>query len=263
MGKEDVSMKEKIILAVAAAIAKPVFELLINIGKWGVDLAKLAPGAAKDLVKWWNGKTIAIIGATASGKNSFYNCLSDKEPPTEHINTRGMERVEFFKVKRNISGLDPIDLRCKRSVNVGGEDDDKDRYWYQACSDADFIFYLIDMEHLNDQDRREAYDKRIGEDLKWLGSNLSQFKRNCKVHLLLNKIDCVLDIPPSIENCREFIEKEIDEIIKNIEGRAKSVFDRNASFITGVSPICMVDRNLFNYLFDSVLVSIYRQEHKE
>ena len=110
--KEDIPMKEKLILAVAAAIAKPAFDLLVNIGKWGVDQAKQVPGAIKDFVKWWNGKTIAIVGATASGKNSFYDCLLEKDPPKEHIQTRGVEKVHSFTVKRNIQGLGTIELRC-------------------------------------------------------------------------------------------------------------------------------------------------------
>lgn len=76
-------------------------------------------------MKWWNGKTIAIVGATASGKNSFYDCLLEKDPPKEHIQTRGVEKVHSFTVKRNIQGLGTIELRCKRSVNVGGEVDEQ------------------------------------------------------------------------------------------------------------------------------------------
>ena len=256
-------MKEKLILAVAAAIAKPAFDLLVNIGKWGVDQAKQVPGAIKDFVKWWNGKTIAIVGATASGKNSFYDCLLEKDPPKEHIQTRGVEKVHSFTVKRNIQGLGTIELRCKRSVNVGGEVDERIRFWSEACNDADFIFYLVDMERLNNPDHHDTYRSRIGDDLKWLGANLSKFKQGCKVHLLLNKIDRVLEIPSLVDNRREFIENELNRHIVEMESRAKSILDRNATTLSGVSPICMVDRDLFNCLFDGVLASIYSQEHPE
>lgn len=261
--KEDIPMKEKLILAVAAAIAKPAFDLLVNIGKWGVDQAKQVPGAIKDFVKWWNGKTIAIVGATASGKNSFYDCLLEKDPPKEHIQTRGVEKVHSFTVKRNIQGLGTIELRCKRSVNVGGEVDERIRFWSEACNDADFIFYLVDMERLNNPDHHDTYRSRIGDDLKWLGANLSKFKQGCKVHLLLNKIDRVLEIPSLVDNRREFIENELNRHIVEMESRAKSILDRNATTLSGVSPICMVDRDLFNCLFDGVLASIYSQEHPE
>lgn len=261
--KEDIPMKEKLILAVAAAIAKPAFDLLVNIGKWGVDQAKQVPGAIKDFVTWWNGKTIAIVGATASGKNSFYDCLLEKDPPKEHIQTRGVEKVHSFTVKRNIQGLGTIELRCKRSVNVGGEVDERIRFWSEACNDADFIFYLVDMERLNNPDHHDTYRSRIGDDLKWLGANLSKFKQGCKVHLLLNKIDRVLEIPSLVDNRREFIESELNRHIVEMESRAKSILDRNATTLSGVSPICMVDRDLFNCLFDGVLASIYSQEHPE
>ncbi|WP_283627362.1 GTPase domain-containing protein [Shewanella baltica] len=214
-------------------------------------------------MKWWNGKTIAVIGATAAGKNSFYDCLLEKNPPKEYIQTRGMEKVDSFTVTRNIQDLGAIELRCKRSVNVGGEVDERIRYWLQACNDADFIFYLVDMERLNDPDFHDTYQSRIGDDLKWLGANLSKFKEGCKVHLLLNKIDKVLEIPSLVNNRREFIENELNKHIENMESRAKSIFDRNASTLSGVSPMCMVDSDLFNCLFDGVLASIYSQEHPE
>ncbi|PMR77940.1 GTPase domain-containing protein [Billgrantia endophytica] len=256
-------MKEKIIVGILVAIAKPAFDLFVNVGKWGIDQAKQAPGAVKDLVKWWNGKTIAVIGATASGKNSFYDCLLEKDPPKEHISTRGAEKVDSFTVRRNIQGLETIELRCKRSVNVGGEVDERIRFWSQACSDADFIFYLVDMERLNDPDIHDTYHLRIGDDLKWLGANLSKFKEGCKVHLLLNKIDKILEIPSLVDNRREFIENELNRHIAEMESRAKSILDRNSSALSGASPMCMVDKDLFNFLFDGVLASIYSQEHPE
>lgn len=253
-------------MAIITAIAKPTFDVLINIVKFSIDKtvckAKLAPDAFRKLVKWWNGKTIAIVGATASGKNSFYNCLLEKEPPSEHIQTRGMEKVDSFIVKRNIQGA-AINLICKRSVNVGGEEDQRIQVWSKACRDADFIFYLVDIERLKNPDLYENYHLRIGEDLKWLGSNLSQFKVGCKVHLLLNKIDSILEIPQSVDNRRKFIEAQLSSDIAEIDSRAKSILDNNASTLCGVSPICMVDKDLFNCLFDDVLFNIYNQAHSE
>src|SRR5690606_485465 len=172
-------------------------------------------------------------------------------------------KVHSFTVKRNIQGLGTIELRCKRSVNVGGEVDERIRFWSEACNDADFIFYLVDMERLNNPEHHDTYHSRIGDDLKWLGANLSKFKQGCKVHLLLNKIDRVLEIPSLVDNRREFIENELNRHIVEMESRAKSILDRNAATLSGVSPICMVDRDLFNCLFDGVLASIYSQEHPE
>ena len=98
MSNGNDSIKDKIIDALIKAIFNK--DVLQNVMKW----LMLAPDALKKIVKWWNGKTIAIVGDTASGKNSFYNCLREKEPPSEHIQTRGMEKVDSFIVKRNIQG---------------------------------------------------------------------------------------------------------------------------------------------------------------
>lgn len=254
-------MKEKIFIAIAGAIAKPAFDVLVKIAGWGFNHAKNVPGGVAKFAKWWNGKTIAIIGATASGKNSFYDCLLEKDPPKEHIQTRGMEKVDSFTVIRNIQGVKKINLRCKRSVNVGGEVDERIRYWSQACNDADFIFYLVDMERLTNSQLYDAYSSRIGDDLGWLEANVSRFKDGCKVHLLLNKIDKVLEVPSIVGNRKDFIEKEISKYAADIEERAKLIFGGNSSVLTGVSPMCMVDVDLFNSLFDGLLAKIYSNEH--
>ncbi len=247
--------------ALATVLAKQAGDFVGGVGKWTIENAKLVPGAINEFVEWWNGKTIAIIGATASGKNSFYDRLLEKEPPKEHIQTRGVEKVDSFTVKRNVSSLGAVELRCKRSVNVGGEIDERMRYWPQACSNADFIFYLVDMERLNDPTLREGCQKRIREDLQWLGANLSKFKAGVKVHLLLNKIDKVLEIPSHVDNRNAFIESELNRYLEEMDNMAKSTFDKNALALSGISPMCMVDSDLFNSLFDGVLTHIYGQEH--
>lgn len=251
-----------LVAELAKALAKPAANFLASFGQWSIEKVTLVPGAVTQFVEWWNGKTIAIIGATASGKNSFYDCLLDREPPKEHIQTRGVEKVDSFTFRRNVQSLGAIELRCKRSVNVGGEEDERIRHWAKACRNADFIFYLVDMERFTDPILLESYQKRIRKDLQWLGANLSKFKAGVKVHLLLNKIDKVVQIPSHVDNRNAFIVTELSRHLEEMDKMARSTFDNNSRALSGISPMCMVDSELFNSLFDGVLVHIYRQEHQ-
>ena len=64
--------------------------------------------------EWWNGKKIAIIGPTAVGKSSFYNRLQDNPIPTEHINTKAMENIPKFTLKRHLHDGKEFQITVKR-----------------------------------------------------------------------------------------------------------------------------------------------------
>ncbi|MGX2951131.1 GTPase, partial [Ursidibacter sp. B-7004-1] len=102
----------------------------------------------EQLKNWWNGKNIAILGATATGKNSLFNRLCGYDINTDYEQTRGTEKIKNFKFTYKISHSDfsgIIELKCKNSTNTGGEIDERDRYWFDIASKADIIFYLIDI----------------------------------------------------------------------------------------------------------------------
>jgi len=205
------------------------------------------PGFYQKIKSWWTGKTIAIIGATASGKNSMYSRLRKEPMPAEHIQTRGTTALTDFKISWPLPNGEHVDFKCKRSINIGGEIDERDRHWSQACEGADVIFYLIDAKKMR-EDKLSTL-KRFHDDMRWLVTN---FKPSVTVHLLLNKIDVTLGSPPHTNSALNSMKKLVD----TIEKEAKDTLDEYFQRVTGVTPISMSDEHLFCKYFASAMSTI-------
>ncbi|MBR8279051.1 Rab family GTPase [Burkholderia vietnamiensis] len=239
---EKASEWQKLFFKVVAAVVMAATSVVLGkIPEW------LA--AAKD---WWNGKTIAIIGPTASGKNSMFSRLRHQPIPTEHVQTRGAEKVENFNVKWTLAGNESVDFKCKRAVNIGGEVDERDRYWCQACEEADVIFYLLDSAKFTKDEKVTL--QRFREDMRWLKASLRHFKPTVSIHLLLNKID--LAFGPNLDS--DAAEKSMKGLLSIIEEVAEESLgdDFKRSRVTGVTPISMTDTRLFDTYFSAALSQI-------
>src|ERR1022692_3090320 len=93
------------------------FLLLVTYPGTEKHLARLVKGA----IDWWSGKKIAVIGPTASGKDSFLARLQNREIPLVHSNSPMGETVTSFSVKLALSKHQVIDITCKGVINIGGE----------------------------------------------------------------------------------------------------------------------------------------------
>jgi hypothetical protein len=240
------------------------WKTLKEIAKW-VPVIVVAAKKAYDWFKelkphvrdWWQGKKIAIIGPTAVGKNSLYNRLQDKPIPSEHINTKAMEDIPKFKLRRHLPDGKEFEITVKRSTNVGGEKEQRDRFWFDACKSSDVIFYMLSLDDL----RKGRYKPggRVHEDLEWLAQHLGEMSSSPKIHFLVNKIDLELK---QMADYDEFVEQlkpkviEFDEITHRILGRYKAR-------ITGISATSMLDDGIFNRSLVLVLESVYDAVHRK
>lgn len=227
-------------------------------GKWLVDNgpehAKKFAAYVKSLVAYWKGKSIAIIGPTASGKDHMFSNLRNEDPPNEYNKTRSSESVDTFDIEWPLPDAPDVEFKCRKSMNVGGEIDQRERFWLQACKNADIIFYLVDVENL--RDNKEKTSKRIRNDLKWLGSNMKNFKPSAKIHVLFNKIDTFTNgtAPDELE---DVIKENTLEDIETFSASAQKILKDNFGKLSGFTPISMVDEYLFNTYFTIALQQIY------
>ena len=79
-----------------ATAAFRIFLLLATLPGTRKQLGRLAKGARD----WWSGKKIAVIGPTASGKDSFLARLQNREIPEVHSNTPMGETVTIRSGER-------------------------------------------------------------------------------------------------------------------------------------------------------------------
>src|ERR1019366_1621182 len=206
------------------------------------------PGIEKHFVRlvrgaldWWSGKKIAVIGPTASGKDSFLARLQNREIPRVHSNSPMGEKVKSFRVKLALSNHQVIDVTCKGVINIGGETDYRDAPagWLAVCKDADVVFYVMTIQDLSY--KRFLNGRRIRQDLDWLLTALPHLKRGALIHILVNKIDEEIESHTDYRALAEELAKELSAL----EETVKNVLHPYEARYTGTTLISMKNKQIY------------------
>ena len=215
-------------------------------------------GLVKAALIWWSGKKIAVIGPTASGKDSFLARLQNKEIPEVHSNSAMGEKVKSFKVKLALSNHQVIDITCKGMVNIGGETDYRDMPsgWLSVCKDANVVFYVMTVEDLSA--KRFLKGRRIRQDLDWLLAALPELKRGTLIHILINKID------EKIESHTDYaaLADELDKELRALNKTVNRVLHPYEARYTGATLISMKNKQIYTRAIDYALRSVYSAFHE-
>ena len=230
-----------------------VFLLLTSFPGVGEHIVRLAKGA----LEWWSGKKIAVIGPTASGKDSFLARLRNREIPEIHSNSPMGEKIRSFDVKLALSNRQVVDITCKGVINIGGETDYRDAPsgWLSVCKDADVVFYMMTVNDLSA--KRFLKGRRIRQDLDWLQSALPHLKQGALIHILINKID------EQIESHTDYraLAEELAQELAALDRTVRNVLHPYEARYTGATLISMKDRQIYTHAINIVLRSVYSAFH--
>jgi len=231
-----------------------VFLLLASAPGIGRHLTRLVKG----VIEWWSGKKIAVIGPTASGKDSFLARLQNQEIPRVHSNSTIGERIKSFDVKLALSNRQVIDITCKGVINIGGETDYRDAPsgWLSVCKDADVVFYVMTVNDLSK--RRFLKGRRIRQDLDWLLTALPHMKRGALVHILINKVDEQIESHTDYRALAEELVEELSELDKIV----REVLHPYEARYTGATLISMKNKQIYTRAINIVLRAVYSALHE-
>jgi hypothetical protein len=237
------------------ATLKKLLILIPPLIKGAREVGEMIAKLSTMVISWWYGKKIAVLGPTAAGKNCLYQRLKGEIISKQHFQTKGPERIPPFLYKQVLPDGREFKIACKHSVNVGGETDERERFWLDACQDTDVIFYMLAVNDL--KDGRYKPGQRIFDDLKWLATHFGQFKPNTVIHFLINKIDLELT---NSEKYKEYI-VELEPHIKDFEMAARNIFGPYDSRLTCITPTSMLDDHIFAISFPMALEAVYNAVH--
>lgn len=208
------------------------------------------------VLQWWKGKKIAIIGPRETGKDALWNRLQGKDPLTPL--SLDSTRIPHFKIDFRLSDGRRVNLTCKRSLNISGEENHRDHLlgWRTVCNDADIIFYLITIEDLMENKYLEG---RIKQDLEWLFKNMPYLKAHSHLHILINKIDTKIkshtDYPAFCESLtnelhafNSFVQTELGPWKKVYTGSSLISTFNDALYLRGIE-------NVFNEVYEHIASS--------
>lgn len=236
-----------------------VVSAVVGIGEVAFKILGMLPAQWKKISSWWNGKKIAVIGATASGKNCFFAKLCGDDLPSEYNQTRGSEKINKFKVNVTLPNNEEINLTCKGCQNIGGETDERERFWLPACDEADIVFYLIDITKFNNDNLeiKKSTIKRVNSDLAWMMEHISKFKKDVKIYMFFNKVDLLLS---EEDECLADNENKILQTEKNkLLAIVKNTFGVENQYRIAGMGLMSTHRGFYKY-FNQALVEIYNND---
>jgi hypothetical protein len=241
------------VMPLPATAALRVFLLLASVPGIRKHVVRLVKGA----VEWWSGKKIAVIGPTASGKDSFLARLQNREIPLVHSNSPMGEKIKSFDVKLALSHRQVIDITCKGVINIGGETDYRDAPsgWLAACEDADVVFYVMTIKDLSEEKFRKG--GRIRGDLDWLQAALPHLKPDLLIHILINKID------EEIQSHTDYpaLAKELAKELRALDKTVKKVLHPYQAKYTGATLISMKNKQIYTIAINDALRAVYSAFH--
>jgi len=230
-----------------------VFLILAGLPEAGSHMARLVRSA----IDWWSGKKIAVIGPTASGKDSFLARLQNQEIPRVHSNSAMGEKVRSFPVKLALSSRQVVDITCKGVVNIGGETDYRDAPsgWLAVCQDADVVFYMMTVNDL--AEKRFLKGRRIRQDLDWLLTAMPYLKPDALVHILINKIDAMIESHTDYQALAGELAKELAALDRTV----KTVLHPYEMRYTGATLISMKNKQIYTRAINIVFRAVYKAFH--
>lgn len=240
-------------MPIPAATALRVFLLLATMSGTRSQVSR----AVRGIRAWWSGKKIAVIGPTASGKDSFLARLQNREIPDTHTSSPMGEKVTSFKVKLALGHGQTIDIACKGVINTGGETEFRDAPsgWRVVCEDADVIFYVMTIEDL--AKKRFQRGGRIQRDLEWLFAILPHIGTRALVHILINKIDLEIESHTDYHSLGVELARELRALDRTVH---KVLHPYDARY-TGATLISMKNKQIYTRAIQDALRSVYGAFH--
>jgi|CZKU01.1.fsa_nt_gi hypothetical protein len=239
------------------AAAVTVFRVFLLLASFP-GVRKHASRLVKAAREWWSGKKIAVVGPTASGKDSFLARLQNREIPAVHTNSPMGEKVSSFSVKLALSHHQVIDITCKGVINIGGETDYRDAPsgWLAACKDADVVFYMMTIKDLTEE--RFLKGRRVRQDLDWLMTAMPYLKGEALVHILINKID------EEIESHTDYaaLAGALADDLRALDKTVRRVLHPYEDRYTGATLISMKNKRIYTLAINDVLRSVYSALHE-
>lgn len=152
--------------------------MVLPVLAWGaIALVGAVAGGAYAYSKWWDGKSIAVLGGRGTGKTTLLNYFDTKEVITTYEQTDTKKRYSGMTVK-----IGDLTLKIKDGYDIGGSSINHGT-WREQIDNSDVVFYIVDISRVIGQAKDEQYINNTLNDIRAIADKVSNRKE--KMHIII------------------------------------------------------------------------------
>lgn len=152
--------------------------LPVRVLEWLVGPVVVAvTGGAYAYSKWWDRKSIAVLGGRGTGKTTLLNYFDTKKIITTYEQTDTKQRYSDMTVK-----IDNLTLKIKGGYDIGGSSINHGT-WREQIDNSDVVFYIVDISRVIGQGKDERYIGNTLNDIRAIADKVSNRKE--KMHIII------------------------------------------------------------------------------
>lgn len=151
--------------------------MVLPILAWGAIALAGAVAGSYAYNKWWDGKSIAVLGGRGTGKTTLLNYFATKKITTAYEQTGNKERYSGMTVE-----VDGLTLKVKEGYDVSGSSMNRGT-WREQIDGADVVFYIVNISRVIGQGKDSRYIDDTIEDIKAIADKVSN--RREKMHIII------------------------------------------------------------------------------
>lgn len=152
--------------------------MVLPVLAWGaIALVGAVAGGTYAYSKWWDGKSIAVLGGRGTGKTTLLNYFNTKKIATTYEQTDTKKRYSGMTVK-----VDGLTLKVKEGYDVGGSSMNHGT-WREQIDNCDVVFYIVNISQVIGKNKNQQYIDNTLNDIRAIADNVSNRKE--KMHIII------------------------------------------------------------------------------
>lgn len=183
--------------------------MVLPILAWGAIALAGAVAGSYAYNKWWDGKSIAVLGGRGTGKTTLLNYFDTKKITTAYEQTDTKQRYSGMTVK-----MDGLTLKVKEGYDVSGSSMNHGT-WREQIDGADVVFYIVDISRVIGQGKDQYYIDNTKNDIEAIAKEVENRRikvdksSNHKVKMHIIILATHADKCPEFHTDRQAFEKKV------------------------------------------------------
>lgn len=184
--------------------------MVLPVLAWGAfALVGAVAGGVYAYSKWWDGKSIAVLGGRGTGKTTLLNYFATKKITASYEQTDTKQHYSGMTVK-----IDDLMLKIREGYDIGGSSINHST-WREQIDNSDVVFYIVDISRVVGKDKNQQYIDNTLNDIGAIADKVSNRKEKMHIIILVTHADKC----PEFHKDKQAFEKKVarSQVIETAE----------------------------------------------